>query len=647
MSPTDDGAQPQGPDAAGGDPLAPQAAPDDSVLLTARGIRKSFGDNEVLRSIDLEVRRGEVVVLIGPSGSGKTTVLRSLNGLETPDGGTIAFAGGPELDFSGAIPKSGRFALRDRSAMVFQQHNLFPHMTVLQNVVEGPIRVQRVPKAQALAEASAAARAGRARREARRLPVRAVGRAAAARRHRARARAQARPAALRRADERARPRTRRGGAVGDQGARRRGLDDGRRHPRARLRAPGGRRGAVHGRRRRGGARCAAATSSRSRPRSGRAGSSTGSCGRSMKAPPRVRRWSSTARRCERIETSPGRKRPRYAAWASSTRRRWDVDDRDIRGASSGSDDERHDPRRRLRRAGVGERAVGAPRGRRRGDARRPDATAFVFGYSKLDILFGRRTLSRCAFVPRDQQARRGVPAGTRAEDRTGDATRHHRRRGVRPDAIVVALGADYDLAATPGFVEGGFEYYRSPVPSGFETSWRCSAVAGCCSPSSPSRQVPACAVRGHAAPPRPARRSRTPRRQRTPRGHPQPSPIPVSPGASAALEQAMAERGIAYTKRHRVYGIDPGARVAHFKDHDEPYDLFIGIPVHKVPDVLVEAGLTDDGWVKVDRRTLQTPFPGCTPSATAQRPASPRQGRSRRATPTSSPMGSRAASGRR
>ena len=69
-------------------------------LLTARGIRKSFGDNEVLRSIDLDVRRGEVVVLIGPSGSGKTTVLRSLNGLETPDGGTISFTGGPELDFA-------------------------------------------------------------------------------------------------------------------------------------------------------------------------------------------------------------------------------------------------------------------------------------------------------------------------------------------------------------------------------------------------------------------------------------------------------------------------------------------------------------------------------------------------------------------
>ena len=142
-------------DAAGGDPLAPGAPPDDSMLLTARGIRKSFGDNEVLRSIDLEVRRGEVVVLIGPSGSGKTTVLRSLNGLDTPDGGTIEFADGPSIDFAAPIPNATRFALRDRSAMVFQQHNLFPHMTVVENVIEGPVRVQRVPKQRAIAEASA------------------------------------------------------------------------------------------------------------------------------------------------------------------------------------------------------------------------------------------------------------------------------------------------------------------------------------------------------------------------------------------------------------------------------------------------------------------------------------------------------------
>ena len=72
----------------------------------------------------------------------------------------------------------------------------------------------------------------------------------------------------------------------------------------------------------------------------------------------------------------------------------------------------------------------------------------------------------------------------------------------------------------------------------------------------------------------------------------------------------MAERGIAYTKHHRVHGLDPVARVAHLKDHDEPYDLFIGVPVHKVPDVLAESGLTENGWVRVDPSTLATPYPG-------------------------------------
>ena len=124
-------------------------------LLTVRGLRKSFGANEVLAGIDMEVAPGKVVALIGPSGSGKTTVLRSLNGLETPDAGTVSFAGGPELDFAAGISTGQRRALRDRSAMVFQQHNLFPHMTVLQNVIAGPLRVQKRPRAEVVAEADA------------------------------------------------------------------------------------------------------------------------------------------------------------------------------------------------------------------------------------------------------------------------------------------------------------------------------------------------------------------------------------------------------------------------------------------------------------------------------------------------------------
>ncbi|GAA2177788.1 cystine ABC transporter ATP-binding protein TcyC [Arthrobacter parietis] len=122
-------------------------------VLKVEGLRKSFGDNEVLRSIDLSVAQGGVVALVGPSGSGKTTVLRSLNGLEIPDAGRITFDGGPVVNFGSGASKRELAALRDRSAMVFQHYNLFPHKTVLENVIEGPVQVQRRPKAEAIREA--------------------------------------------------------------------------------------------------------------------------------------------------------------------------------------------------------------------------------------------------------------------------------------------------------------------------------------------------------------------------------------------------------------------------------------------------------------------------------------------------------------
>jgi L-cystine transport system ATP-binding protein len=146
MSPTDP---------AGDDPLAPPAPADDRPLLQVNGLTKNFGTNRVLNGVDFQVRRGEVVVLIGPSGSGKTTVLRSLNGLETPDAGLVAFDGGPSVDFATPVSKADRIAMRDRSAMVFQHHNLFPHRTVLENVIEGPVYAHGVAKKDAIARADA------------------------------------------------------------------------------------------------------------------------------------------------------------------------------------------------------------------------------------------------------------------------------------------------------------------------------------------------------------------------------------------------------------------------------------------------------------------------------------------------------------
>ncbi|MFJ7749688.1 amino acid ABC transporter ATP-binding protein [Arthrobacter sp. NPDC097144] len=126
-----------------------------SDVLSVRGLHKRFGAVEVLKGIDLDIRRGQVVALIGPSGSGKTTVLRCLNGLEVPDSGIVHFADSTPVDFGAKPPRWAVSGLREHSAMVFQHYNLFPHRTVLENVVEGPVRVQRRSKKDAAADALA------------------------------------------------------------------------------------------------------------------------------------------------------------------------------------------------------------------------------------------------------------------------------------------------------------------------------------------------------------------------------------------------------------------------------------------------------------------------------------------------------------
>jgi len=123
-----------------------------SHLVEVTGLHKRFGDHEVLRGIDFTIDAGTVTVLIGSSGSGKTTVLRCLNGLEVPEEGRVRIAD-VTLDFATRPGKRDLGRLRAQSAMVFQAHNLFPHLSVLQNVTIGPTVVQRRPEAEVREEA--------------------------------------------------------------------------------------------------------------------------------------------------------------------------------------------------------------------------------------------------------------------------------------------------------------------------------------------------------------------------------------------------------------------------------------------------------------------------------------------------------------
>ncbi|TCP07838.1 amino acid ABC transporter ATP-binding protein [Uruburuella suis] len=124
-------------------------------MIKIRNIHKAFDGNPILRGIDLDVDKGNVVVILGPSGSGKTTFLRCLNALEMPEQGMIEFSGEAPLkiNFAGHPSKKDILALRRKTGMVFQQYNLFPHKTALENVMEGPVAVQGKSVAEAREQA--------------------------------------------------------------------------------------------------------------------------------------------------------------------------------------------------------------------------------------------------------------------------------------------------------------------------------------------------------------------------------------------------------------------------------------------------------------------------------------------------------------
>jgi octopine/nopaline transport system ATP-binding protein len=140
--------------------LTQKSTADNPVALSVAGIRKSFGSHEVLKGISLQAHEGDVVSILGASGSGKSTFLRCINLLEIPDAGDIVVAGEKirmRRTKGGLAPEDRRQVDRIRSelGMVFQSFNLWSHMTVLQNLIEGPIYVQKRDRKEAIAEAEA------------------------------------------------------------------------------------------------------------------------------------------------------------------------------------------------------------------------------------------------------------------------------------------------------------------------------------------------------------------------------------------------------------------------------------------------------------------------------------------------------------
>ncbi len=238
--------------------------------------------------------------------------------------------------------------------------------------------------------------------------------------------------------------------------------------------------------------------------------------------------------------------------------------------------------------------------------------AFVFGYSKLDVMFSRLALEDVA-IPYASFAKPGVrfvretitAIDPEARRVTTDAGVHE------ADVLVVALGADYDVAGTPGldaanefYSVTGAERLRDVLP-GF-TSGR--AVVGVC--DAPFKCPP--------APSEAALLLHEYLSERGVRGDceillamPFGTPVPPSPDTSAALLAAFAERGIEFVAGRRVASLDPGRGVAVLEDGTElPYDLFLGVPKHRAPDVVLASGMAENGYVPVDSHTLATRFPG-------------------------------------
>ncbi len=241
------------------------------------------------------------------------------------------------------------------------------------------------------------------------------------------------------------------------------------------------------------------------------------------------------------------------------------------------------------------------------------ADSFVFGFSKLDVMFG-RVLPEQVMYPYANMVKPAIRF-VRGTVTAIDPTTRHVETDVGPfdaDILVVALGADLHPDATPGLLEGGYEFYT--VEGAFALREVLPAFGG-------GRVVVAVTSTPFKCPPAPSETALLMHEFLTAQGlreaseihvvMPLGTPIPPSPAASAAILAAFEERGIRWYPERLVRGLDPQRQVALLSDGAEmPYDLFLAVPTHRVPRVVAESRLAVDGWIPVDPLTLETSFPG-------------------------------------
>jgi sulfide:quinone oxidoreductase len=239
--------------------------------------------------------------------------------------------------------------------------------------------------------------------------------------------------------------------------------------------------------------------------------------------------------------------------------------------------------------------------------------AFFFGFSKLDVMFGRRTSDSVRIAYRSI-----VKPGVEFRQETITSIDPEARRVTTDkgtydaDVLVIALGADYDINHTPGLAEGGNEFYS------FAGAER---LRGVIPRFSQGHAIVGVTSTPFKCPPAPSEAALLLHDYLIKRGvreaceisliMPFGIPIPPSPATSKALIAAFKERGITFVPQRLVRALDPARRVVILDDQSEmPYDLFLGIPKHRVPDAVAASGMTVDGWVPVDRKNLKTRFPG-------------------------------------